>query len=57
MLDAGHDPLKVLEDERFYNDIIKNGAKVGVCLPTSLVPFGAKLPSVDGHSQLMCKLL
>lgn len=47
-LDAGHDPMDVLEDERFYNDIIKNGAKVGVCLPKSLVPFGAELHNVDG---------
>lgn len=48
MHDTGHDPEEVLEDERFYNDLIKNGAKVGVCLPKSLVPFGAKLHNVDG---------
>ena len=33
--DAGHDPDEVLEDERFYNDLIKNGAKVGVHMHTT----------------------
>lgn len=55
MLDAGHDPEEVLEDERFYNDIIKNGAKVGACLLKSLVPFGAKLHNVDGLHNLRAR--